>query len=256
MTGCSTMEKRKRVLVTGATGGIGRAIVTALLREGHLVLAAGRNGRILEEIRSEGAGVIRADLTTSEGLERVAAAAGAPDVFISASGVGTFLHAYELPDESIDRMMDVNAASPMKLLRRILPGMMERGSGQVIFIASAAGKISTKKASAYAASKSALIAYADAIRLELSPYGIHVTSVNPGPVDTPFLDLASPLSGYRESMSAYLTSPEQVAEAVLHALRRPVRDLDLPWYMSAAARMHAIAPGLTERLGRNFFDKK
>ncbi|WP_092097365.1 SDR family NAD(P)-dependent oxidoreductase [Bhargavaea beijingensis] len=250
------MGKRKRVLVTGATGGIGRAVVSALLREGHLVLAAGRNSRILEEIHAEGAGVIRADLTTGEGLDRVASAAGAPDVFISASGVGTFLHAHELPDELIDRMMDVNAASPMKLLRRILPGMMERGSGQIIFIASAAGKIPTKKASAYAASKAALLGYADALRLEMAPYVISVTSINPGPVDTPFLDIASPVSGYRESMAGYLTPPEKVAETAIGVIGRPVREVDLPWYMAAASRLHAVAPGLTERLGRSFFEKK
>ncbi|WP_231877219.1 SDR family NAD(P)-dependent oxidoreductase [Bhargavaea cecembensis] len=250
------MSRPKRVLVTGATGGIGRAIVTALLREGHLVLATGRNREILEDIHTEGAGVIRADLSTAEGLDRVSAAAGAPDVFISASGIGAFQHAHELSDASIDRMLDVNAASPMKLLRRILPGMMERESGQIIFIASAAGKVSTKKASVYAASKAALLGYADALRLETAPYGISVTSINPGPVDTPFLDIASPLSGYRESMAGYLTPPGKVAEAAISVLGRPVRDIDLPWYMSAASRMHAVAPGFTERLGRNFFDKK
>lgn len=250
------MNRRKRVLVTGATGGIGRAIVTGLLREGHLVLATGRNREILEEIRSEGAGVIPADLSTAEGLDRVAAAAGTPDVFISASGVGAFLQAHELSDASIDRMMDVNAASPMKLLRRILPGMMERGSGQIVFIASAAGKVSTKKASVYAASKAALLGYADALRLEMAPYGITVTSINPGPVDTPFLDIASPLSGYRESMAGYLTPPEKVAEAAIGVIGRSVREINLPWYMSAASRIHGIAPGLTERLGRNFFEKK
>ncbi|EMR06711.1 putative oxidoreductase [Bhargavaea cecembensis DSE10] len=255
-TGCFIMNGPKRVLVTGATGGIGRAIVTALLREGHLVLATGRNQGILDQICAEGAGTVRADLSTAEGLDRVAEAAGTPDVFISASGVGAFLHAHELSDASIDRMLDVNAASPMKLLRRILPGMMERGSGQIIFIASAAGKVSTKKASVYAASKAALLGYADALRLEMAPYGISVTSVNPGPVDTPFLDIASPLSGYRESMAGYLTPPEKVAEAVTGVLGRPVRDVDLPWYMAAASRMHAVAPGLTERLGRNFFEKK
>ncbi|MET3574832.1 SDR family NAD(P)-dependent oxidoreductase [Bhargavaea ullalensis] len=250
------MKKRKRVLVTGATGGIGRSIVSRLLKEGHLVLATGRNRAILEDIRREGAGILEADLTTIAGLDRVARTAGAPDAVILASGVGTFLHAHELSDESIGRMLEVNAASPMKLLRRILPGMMVRGAGQVIFIASAAGKVATKKASVYAASKSAILGYADALRLEMAPYGISVTSVNPGPVDTPFLDLAAPGADYRASMAGYLTPPERIAEAAVRALGRPVRDIDLPWYMAAAAKAHSIAPGLTEKLGRNFFEKK
>lgn len=250
------MKKHKRVLVTGATGGIGRAIVSELLKEGHLVLATGRNRSTLEDIRREGAGILEADLSNAAGLDRVARAAGAPDAVILASGVGAFLHAHELSDETIDRMLEVNAASPMKLLRRLLPGMMARGAGQIIFIASAAGKVATKKASVYAASKAALLGYADALRLEMAPHGITVTSINPGPVDTPFLDLAASSADYRESMAGYLTSPEKVAEAAVRALGRPVRDIDLPWYMAAAAKAHSIAPGLTEKLGRNFFEKK
>ncbi|MFC7364904.1 MULTISPECIES: SDR family NAD(P)-dependent oxidoreductase [Bhargavaea] len=250
------MKKHKRVLVTGATGGIGRAVVKDLLREGHLVLATGRNPDILSHLYKMGAGVIESDLTTKEGLDRVTAAAGAPDVVIFGAGVGTFLHAHELTDTDISQTMEVNSVSPMKLLSRILPGMIERGSGHIIFIASAAGKVSTKKTAVYSASKGAILGYADALRLEMAAHGLEVTTVNPGPVDTPFLDHVTPGSRYRESMKGYMISPEQVSKAIITVMGRPIREVDLPWYMAAVTRIHSIAPNLTEKIGRNFFEKK
>ena len=77
--------------------------------------------------------------------------------------------------------------------------MKHRGSGHFIFVASQAGKVATPKASVYAASKHAIIGFANAIRMELKEFGVSVTTINPGPIDTPFLDLADQTGNYRKS---------------------------------------------------------
>ena len=85
----------------------------------------------------------------------------------------------------------------MQLTKLLLPSMMERRSGHLIFLGSQAGKVATPKASIYAASKHAIIGYTNALRMEVAPFGIHVTTINPGPIDTPFLDLADETGTYR-----------------------------------------------------------
>ena len=94
--------------------------------------------------------------------------------------------------------MDVNVIAPMQLTKRLLPNMMARKSGHFIFLGSQAGKVATPKASVYAASKHAIFGYTNALRMEVAPFGIHVTTINPGPIDTPFLDLADKTGNYRE----------------------------------------------------------
>ena len=86
--------------------------------------------------------------------------------------------------------------------------MMERKSGHLIFLGSQAGKVATPKASIYAASKHAIFGYANALRMEVAPFGIHVTTINPGPIDTPFLDLADETGNYRTSLGKHLLTVE------------------------------------------------
>ncbi|QUW22313.1 SDR family NAD(P)-dependent oxidoreductase [Sporosarcina sp. Marseille-Q4063] len=250
------MKKHKSFLITGATSGVGYALTKRLLKEGHEVWATGRDLDVLWELQNEGAHTIPADLTEKGGIQFVMNQIDAPDIVIFSAGVGTFQYAHELSSETTSRTMDINVVAPIKLTKRLLPNMMARKSGHLIYLGSQAGKVATPKASVYAASKHALLGYANALRMEVAPFGIHVTTINPGPIDTPFLDLADETGNYRKSLSKHLLTVETVVDSVMQSIEKPVREVNLPWYMGITSKLHALAPTLVERLGRNFFMKK
>lgn len=250
------MKKRKSFLITGATSGVGYALTKRLVNEGHEVWATGRAPDILWELQNEGAEAIPADLSEKDGIDFVMKQIGLPDVVIFSAGVGTFQYAHEASGEAIRSTMDVNVIAPMELTRRLLPDMMTRKNGHLIYLGSQAGKVATPKASVYAASKHAILGYTNALRMEVAPFGIHVTTINPGPIDTPFLDLADETGSYRTSLKKHLLSVDTVVDAVMRTIEKPVREVNLPWYMGITSKFHALAPTLVERLGRKFFMKK
>lgn len=254
--GYSLMDKPKTVLITGATSGVGMQVANDLNKQGYTVYATGRSKTALEKLSSLGIHTIEADLLTDHGLENVSRQCPAPDVIVFSAGVGTFALAHETSDQQIDDMMTINVTTPMKLTSRFLPFMLERKSGHLIYVASQAGKIATPKASVYAATKHALLGYANATRMEVQPYGIHVTTINPGPIDTPFLDLADSTGTYKSSLKKFLLSVGEVSSAIVRVIERPVREVDLPWYMGISSKAYNLAPSLIERVGRDFFMKK
>ena len=215
------MNKRKSILITGATSGVGYALTKRLVLEGYEVWATGRSSSVLQELRAEGVHTTSADLTKEEDITKLIDQIGTPDCIIFSAGDRMFNFAHEIPDQALHNMMDVNVIAPIKLTKRLLPNMLERNSGQFVFLGSQAGKVATPKASVYAATKHAILGYANALRMEVAPFGIHVTTVNPGPIDTPFLDLADETGNYRVH-SETLTHVETVVDAIVRAIENPV----------------------------------
>lgn len=250
------MKKPKTFLITGATSGVGYALTKRLLQAGHEVWATGRAPDVLWELQNEGAHTIPADLTIKEDIDFVMEQIGFPDVVIFSAGVGIFQYAYDATSEAIQYTMNVNVIAPIELTIRLLPDMMARKNGHLIYLGSQAGKVATPKTSIYAASKHAILGYTNALRMEVASFGIHVTTINPGPIDTPFLDLADETGNYRNSLSKHLLTVDQVVDAVMQSIKKPVREVNLPWYMGITSKLYALAPGLVERLGRRFFMKK
>lgn len=250
------MDKPKTVLITGGTSGVGLQAAKDLHEKGYTVYATGRSKTALEQLRSLGIHAIEADLLTEQGLESVKNECPEPDIVVFSAGIGSFALAHDTSDQQIDDMMTINVTVPMKLTSRILPYMMLQKRGHLIYIASQAGKIATPKASVYAATKHALLGYANATRMEVQSHGIHVTTINPGPIDTPFLDLADSTGTYKTSLKKFLLSVGEVSNAIVRVIDRPVREVDLPWYMGISSKAYSMAPGLIERLGRDFFMKK
>ncbi|AYC29508.1 SDR family NAD(P)-dependent oxidoreductase [Paenisporosarcina cavernae] len=250
------MVKSKNILITGATSGIGYELATKLAVNGWKVYAVGRNAAKLAELESKGIHPIQADLRHTEQMDEWFSTLPAIDVAILNAGVGTFALANETTDEQIQEMFEVNVTSLMKLSARLQQTMIYRGRGHLVFVASQAGKIATPKAAVYAATKHAVLGYANALRMELQPYGIPVTTINPGPIDTPFLDLADKNASYRTSLGKFLMQPSEVAEAIIASIHRPVREVNLPRYMPILTKAYDLSPSLIERLGRPFFTKK
>lgn len=246
----------KSIFITGATSGIGRIITEQCIKNGYSVYATGRNESSLVTLSRMGAKVFQADLSSIADIERVCEQLPSIDIAIINAGVGTFENAYDLLDEDIDNMIDVNIKAPIYLANRMAKQMIHRKSGQFIFIGSQAGKVPTKKASVYAASKHAITGFANGLRMELAPYNIKVTAIYPGPIDTPFLHKADATNNYRETMKRFLLKPEKVAKEVMKTIEKPVREVNLPRIMSVTSKLYAVAPSLVEKLGSGFFNKK
>ena len=250
------MKQHKTVLVTGATSGVGFQVAKVLHSQGYVVYATGRSKVVLQELAGTGIHAIEADLLEVGAIDKVMVLCPPLDIVIFSAGIGTFALAHETTDEQIEQMIQVNVTSPMKLTSRIIPNMIKQKSGHLIYIASQAGKVATPKSAVYAATKHALLGYVNATRMEVQPYGIHVTSINPGPIDTPFLDLADATGTYKTSLQKFLLSVDEVTNGVIRVIERPVREMNLPWYMGISSKTYGLAPGIVERVGRSFFMKK
>ena len=246
----------KTIFITGATSGIGRIITEKCIENGYTVYATGRNESSLATLSIMGATVFQADLTKIEDIDKVCQQLPVLDIAIINAGVGTFENAFDLVDEDIDNMIDVNVKASIFLTNRLAKQMIERESGQFIFIGSQAGKVPTKKASVYAASKHAITGFVNGLRMELAPFNIQVTAIYPGPIDTPFLQKADATDTYRVAMQRFLLKPEKVAMEVMKTIEKPVREVNLPGIMAVTSKLYALAPTLVEKLGSGFFNKK
>lgn len=190
----------KRILLTGASSGIGADLARELAGAGaRLVLAARRKAELdalCAEIAPLGtpAVAIPADLSTAEGADELADAAvialgGGVDILINNAGVEIVAPIWQLgAADAGDRLLQVNVMSPLRLTHRLLPGMIERGAGTVVFVASVAGWVPMLGGTYYSASKAAIARAAETIRIDLKGSGVRVCAVYPGPVVTPMFD--------------------------------------------------------------------
>lgn len=250
------MNKAKKILITGATSGVGLMLANNLHEAGHEVWATGRNSTVLKNLAENGIHTIEADLTVDQSFDSLFQDVGTPDTIIHCAGVGTFSYLLDMDEREMEKMLQVNVLAPMKLTKYFAEKMKLRGSGHFIFVASQAGKVATPKASVYAASKHAIIGFANAIRMELKGFGVVVTTINPGPIDTPFLDLADKTGNYRNSMRKHLLAPDKVVSSIERVIEKPVREVDLPSYMSFTSKLYALAPSIVETVGKKYFTKK
>jgi 2-dehydro-3-deoxy-L-rhamnonate dehydrogenase (NAD+) len=175
-------------LVTGGGSGIGAATVERLLRAGARVASLDVDGGA-----PEGAVAVRADVTDSAQVDaavaRVEAEVGPLDVLVCSAGVpGASLRTVDVPDEEWKRVFAVNADGVFWCNRAVLPGMVERGYGRIVNVASIAGKEGNPMAAAYSASKAAVIALTKSIGKDVAGTGVLVNCIAPAVVDTPILD--------------------------------------------------------------------
>lgn len=244
------MPQNKIILVTGATSGVGLAITNQLLAQNFDVIAIGRNDTILQQLAKKGAEVFKVDLLNVEAVHEFTNKVREVDVAILNAGVGIFEYAHLIEEQSIDDMISLNISSQMKLTKALIPKVKQ----QFIYIGSQAGKVATPKAAVYAATKHALIGYTNGLRLEQP--NLIITIVHPGPIDTPFLDHADATGSYRGKMKNVLLSSEKVAEKTISLIGKNKRELNIPWYMGITSKLYAVAPALTETIGKPFFNKK
>jgi short-subunit dehydrogenase len=240
-----------RALVTGATGGIGGAIVGALQERGARVLVSGRRRDALDELAAglaQPAEVLVADLAERGAAGELAEAAGAVDVLVANAALPASGRVEDFEPDEIDRALDVNLRAPMQLTRALLPGMLERGRGHVVFVSSLSGKAASPRSGIYSATKFGLRGFASGLREDVEPKGIGVTVVFPGFVSDAglFAD-----SGVKLPPWVRTRTPEQVAAAVVRGIERERAELDVaPLGLRVGTRIAGLAPVTVARLQR------
>jgi len=174
------------VLVTGCSSGIGAALAHEFLRRGWVVYATARRAESLQALAAAGMRPVSLDVNDAvsieSAVEAVRAGHGRLDMLVNNAGYGLFGAAADLDAESLRRQFDTNVIAPIQVARAFLPLMLPRRRGCIVNVGSVSGILTTPFAGGYCASKAALHALTDALRLELAPLGIHAVCVQPGAV--------------------------------------------------------------------------
>jgi short-subunit dehydrogenase len=241
-------------LVTGASSGIGRAVAPLLAERGALLALAGRDPRALAAIAERTGGqALEADLAFPGGAERLAELVlerwGRVDLLVSNAGAGWAGDLATMPMELAERLIALNLVAPVRLTRLLLPGMLERGSGHLVYVTSIAGATGVAREAVYSAAKAGLATFADSVREEVAGAGVTVSVVVPGVVDTPFFDRRG--SAYDRSWPAPIP-PERVARALLRAVSSDRAEVFAPAWIRLPARLKGAVPGLYRTLALRF----
>jgi short-subunit dehydrogenase len=182
-------------LITGCSSGIGRAAALRLHDAGFTVYATARRTDALTDIAGRGLRTVALDVTSEESMTQAVAAveadAGPVGVLINNAGYGLYGPVEQLPMAEIRRQFETNFFGLVRLAQLVLPGMRRRGRGRILNVSSMGGRITLPGGAFYHASKYAVEALSDALRMEVAQFGIDVVLIEPGPVKTPWNDVAA-----------------------------------------------------------------
>jgi len=276
----------KIAIVTGASSGIGEATALAMARGGYHVVAVARREALLESLVARitasggSSSYVAADLADEDATRRIVGHAldgyGHVDVLVNNAGYGPPFALEQMSRTSVRHAFDVNLFGGMQLIAELTPSMRARGRGRIINVSSVAKSVAAPFATVYAGTKGALDAMTDCLRLELGPFGISLSLVIPGFVDTPTFDTAKaaskdvradPANPYRATMDALETFADAQLEKTgipaerVGTLITSIADARSPrarYYVPGSARFAAVLFGalpdaLADRILRTMY---
>lgn len=254
----------KTVIVTGASSGIGRETAIAFAHADANLVLASRNEEALNALAAELAPLGRRVLvvptdvtqraTVDAMIQRAADEMGSVDILVNNAGLGLNALLAEGSMTNIRRLFEVNVFGALHCIQAVVPYMRQQGGGQIINVSSVAGKIATPRHGAYAATKFALTAISDALRLELADCSITVTTVYPGVTDTPFGENVlkeaevPPIPAILRGVP-----PRRVASAIVRAARWQKREVYVTVTDRMAVSLKNLSPGLVDWGIRTFY---
>ncbi|API89332.1 short-chain dehydrogenase [Marinilactibacillus sp. 15R] len=259
--------KGKVIMITGASSGIGESLAYEAAKNGAtLILSARRENKLKEvkeqcnKISASEVYVYPLDMSDPDAIEetmvKIENSIGKIDVLINNAGFGRTEEFMTYDLNKAENMFRVNVLGVMYLSQLAAIQMADSRSGHIINVGSIAGKIATPKSAVYSASKFAVIGFSNALRLELKPLNIKVTTINPGPVDTAFFDEFDPSGSYLERIGRFVLTSDEVAEKTIKIIGTNKREVNLPFSLSVAAKLYSLFPALGDYLILNQFDKK
>jgi NAD(P)-dependent dehydrogenase (short-subunit alcohol dehydrogenase family) len=235
------MNSTDIVLITGCGSGIGKALARAFHQAGHRVCATARRPETMADLQGEGLLTLPLDVTSADAIADIMRELGRQGhevaTLVNNAGYGAMGPLMDVPASEWQRQFDVNVFAPMALTRAVLPSMVARRRGRIVNISSVSGVLTTPFAGPYCASKAAVNAMSDALRMELKPLGIEVITVQPGGIRSAFGDNAanqvslnqgSPYEAIREGVMARANESqarampaEQFAATLVSQIMRP-----------------------------------
>lgn len=247
----------KVVIVTGASAGIGKATALAFARKGAAVaLVARREDRLqelAEQIRGQGgrACVFGVDVANrsavSHMVDQVIETYGHIDILINNAGIGLLSPVADMAPSELQRVMDVNFYGLVWCVQAVLPHMISQRSGQIINVSSIIGKRAVPRMSAYCASKFAVQAFSESLRMEVAPHAIDVIVICPPRTTTEF-DATAMMDRPGHRVNWRSISAEAVASIILSASRKRKREVIITWSGKALAWAAVLTPRLLDRM--------
>jgi short-subunit dehydrogenase len=246
----------KVILITGASSGIGRAAALALSQFDSKIVLASRNldklNNVKDEIRSKGgeALVIKADVSSYDDTLRIARETilkwGRIDILIACAGKYVQDNTCEIDIQSYQDSMANNFFGTLNVIKSLLPGMKQQGSGHIIIINSLDAKKGIVGDGPYVSAKAAMDGFGDVLRQEMKPFSINVTSVYPGRVDTPMIENIE-VPGISRKIA-----PEKVVKAIIKGIKRNKATVTVPSSLSIVGVLNNIMPRFTDRAYKVF----
>jgi len=182
------------ILITGCSSGIGRAAAIALHEAGLTVYASARHMESIGELYERGVRTLTLDVTDEHSMQAavdtIESEAGAVGVLVNNAGYGLYGSVEQLPMDEIRRQFETNFFGLVRLTQLVLPGMRRAGRGRILNVSSMGGRITLPGGAFYHASKHAVESFSDALRMEVRQFGVDVVLIEPGPVRTPWNDVA------------------------------------------------------------------
>ncbi len=249
------------VAITGASGGIGRAMALAWAKRGASLVLSARNevalARVAREVTLAGgeAIVVAGDVTVEAHrvalIERAVREKGRLDVLVNNAGRGYYASAIDIDAAELTALLALNVVAPLRLAQLALDALT-RTSGTVVMVSSIAGVVAAPRMGAYAASKFALEAIALALRAEVASMGVRVLVVRPGPVDTGFRRNAVSTHGDAEPgvrpPGSRVQTPEAIADMVVRAVASRAAVVETSAFVRVASAAARLAPGAFRRI--------
>jgi len=265
------MEIRGKVaLVTGASSGIGRDTAIDLARRGATVAICARRFDKLEATLAEclkhapQSRAYRCDVRDRGQVRDTAAAAvrdlGRIDILVNNAGAGAYHLFVEAPEDEFDEMMRTNYFSAVWFTRELLPAMLERKAGAIVFISSFAGRVATWRHSAYAASKFAMTGLAEALYYEVKSQGVHVAVIYPAVIRTELFDKGAEFDHLRHVLEPQQLGTEVVTAAIAKAIEKERFELFAPAKYAVIWKLRALFSRAvmwgTQRFVESQFERK
>jgi short-subunit dehydrogenase len=255
MEGSSLRLDQMRVVLTGASGGIGSALAQALLQQGAHLLLVSRSAEKLQTLQarlgSASVSTLVADITQAQDRAKIVATAISfqANVLINNAGVPSFGALQPLPPEQLEAVLHTNLLAPILLTQGLLPHLTQQAAAHVLNIGSVLGQLGLPGYSVYCASKFGLRGFSEALRRELQFTPVRVQYLGPRATQTTFNDAAA--ARYQQHTGTHTDTPQQVAQAALRLLQSADAECFLGFPEKWAVKLNALAPQMLDRAFRS-----